>query len=356
MPGASGALLERLDIPLVGHEVKPLLVGPLRRGSRTAPRPRSPSTPRSPPTSSTPSLRSQTIADVVAEQLDLDPAAGRGPAAVRRGPASRRCRRSPSGCRWSAALERGDASTGCSREIELPLIPVLARMEADRGRPRSGRAARPRARVRRRDRAARGRDLRQRRPRVHHRQPEAARRDPVRRAEPAQGPQDQDRLLDRRDRPRGAARRPPGDRSRPRLADLHEAALDVRRGAAEPDRGPTAGCTRLFHQAVAATGRLVLVRPEPPEHPDPDAARPPDPARVRGRLAGHHAGRGRLQPDRAADPRPRVRRRAPRATPSPARPTSTARRPPGCSTRRPRTSPPTSGRWPRWSTSGSPTG
>ena len=55
----------------------------------------------------------------------------------------------------------------------------------------------------------------------------------------------------------------------------------------------------------------VVVRPEPPEHPDPDAARPADPARVRGRRARSHPGRGRLQPDRAAHPRPRLGRRAP---------------------------------------------
>ena len=55
----------------------------------------------------------------------------------------------------------------------------------------------------------------------------------------------------------------------------------------------------------------VVVRPEPPEHPDPDAARPSDPARVRGRRGRPDARRGRLQPDRAADPGPRVGRRAP---------------------------------------------
>ena len=71
--------------------------------------------------------------------------------------------------------------------------------------------------------------------------------------------------------------------------------------------GPDGRLHTLFNQAVAATGRLSLLRPEPPEHPDPDAARPPDPPRVRRGLAGHDARRGRLQPDRAPDPRPRER-------------------------------------------------
>ena len=55
----------------------------------------------------------------------------------------------------------------------------------------------------------------------------------------------------------------------------------------------------------------VLVGPEPPEHPDPDGARPADPPRVRRRGAGRDARRRRLLADRAADPRPRVGRRAP---------------------------------------------
>ena len=38
-----------------------------------------------------------------------------------------------------------------------------------------------------------------------------------------------------------------------------------------------------FHQAVASTGRLLVVGPEPPEHPDPDRARAADPAGVRRR-------------------------------------------------------------------------
>ncbi len=82
-------------------------------------------------------LRSQTIADVVAENLDqiLPPADG----AARDGP--RRSRgalgASPSASRSSGASTRSSLDR-LFREIELPLIPVLARMEA------IGRRARPR--------------------------------------------------------------------------------------------------------------------------------------------------------------------------------------------------------------------
>ena len=84
--------------------------------------------------------------------------------------------------------------------------------------------------------AARAGDLRRRRPRVQPRQPQAARAGPVLRARPAQGQADEDRLLDGRVGARGAPAGPPDDRQAPRVADLHEAALDLRRGAADPDR------------------------------------------------------------------------------------------------------------------------
>ena len=226
----------------------------------------------------------------------LPPAAVAGPrgAVVARGPPVAR------------AVAQG--ATGVDRlfaEIELPLIPILARMEA------AGialdlealRHARPR--VRRRDHPARARDLRRRRPRVHDRQPQAAGRDPVRRDRPAEGPQDEDGVLDRRVRARGAARRPPGHRARSSTGGSSRSSRSTYVEALPTLLGPDGRLHTLFHQAVAATGRLSIVRPEPPEHPDPDAARPPDPPRVRRGLAGHDARRRRLQPDRAPDPRPR---------------------------------------------------
>ncbi len=120
-------LLDRLDIPVVGHEVKPLLV------ARIADDPDAPPTPIAFDTQIAAyvlnaSLRSQTIADVAAEQLDLilppvaelDNAARAGLEAL----ASIAVRDS---------LERRLVADGLDRlyrEIELPLIAVLARMEA----------------------------------------------------------------------------------------------------------------------------------------------------------------------------------------------------------------------------------
>ena len=48
----------------------------------------------------------------------------------------------------------------------------------------------------------------------------------------------------------------PGHRPHPRVADLHEAPLDLRGGAADPARRPDDRLHTTFHQAVAATGRL----------------------------------------------------------------------------------------------------
>ena len=226
------------------------------------------------------SLRSQTIADVVAEQLDLIlPPVAELDGAARAGLEALAAHRRPRAARAPAREEGLDRLYA---EIELPLIAVLARMEATgrRARPRGARP--PRRGVRGRDLAARDRDLRRRRPRVQPRQPQAARAGPVLRAQPAEGQADEDRLLDRRVRARGPAPGPPDDRQAPRVARLHEAALDLRRCAADPDgrRRPPP------HDVPPGRRRdrpAVVVRPEPPEHPDPDAARAADPAGVRRR-------------------------------------------------------------------------
>ena len=202
----------------------------VRRRSGRRRRCRSPSTPRSPRTSSTPrcaARRSPTSWPRTSTRSCRPPPSCRRP----REPGSRRCRRSPCASRWSVASRRS-SSTGCSQEVELPLIPVLARMEAVGVALDLDALA-----VLDREFGAEISRLEQeiylrRRARVQPRQPQAARADPVLRAQPAQGQADEDRLLDRCVRPGGAAAGPPDDRQAPRVAGLHQAALDVRRGAA----------------------------------------------------------------------------------------------------------------------------
>ena len=120
-------LVERLGIPLVGHEVKPVLV------ARFAEDEAAPATPVAFDTQIAAyilnaALRSQTIADVVAEQLDqiLPPAAELPPTA-------RAGLEALSALAVRDPLERRLADERLDRlfrEVELPLIPVLARMES----------------------------------------------------------------------------------------------------------------------------------------------------------------------------------------------------------------------------------
>ena len=121
-------LLERLGTPLVGHEVKPLIVAPVRRRSR---RPRSPEIAFDTQIAAyvlNAALRSQTIPDVVAENLDqILPPATDLPATARAG------LEALSAIAVREPLEKRLAEVGLERlfrDIELPLIPVLARMEA----------------------------------------------------------------------------------------------------------------------------------------------------------------------------------------------------------------------------------
>jgi len=120
-------LLERLGTPLVGHEVKPVLVASLADDPSTAPLPVAFDTQIAAYILNA-ALRSQTIADVVAEHLDqILPSATDLPPTARAGleALSAMAVREPLEKRLTdVALER------LFREVELPLIPVLARMEA----------------------------------------------------------------------------------------------------------------------------------------------------------------------------------------------------------------------------------
>src|SRR5688572_13006481 len=120
-------LLERTGTPLVGHEVKPLIV------ARFADDPASASPEIAFDTQIAAyvlnaALRSQTIPDVVAENLDqILPPATDLPATARAG------LEALSAIAVREPLEKRLAEVGLERlfrDIELPLIPVLARMEA----------------------------------------------------------------------------------------------------------------------------------------------------------------------------------------------------------------------------------
>ncbi|HEX5828218.1 MAG TPA: DNA polymerase I [Candidatus Limnocylindrales bacterium] len=121
-------LLETLDAPLVGHEVKPLLTMRFAEDPDASPRPVAFDTQIAAYLVNA-ALRAQKIADVVAERLDLvlpPAAAGFPPAAVAGLEALSALAVRPS-------LEQQLKVDGAERlfaEIELPLIPILARMEA----------------------------------------------------------------------------------------------------------------------------------------------------------------------------------------------------------------------------------
>ena len=120
-------ILERLGTPVVGHEIKPLLV--LRIGDD----PDAPPTPLAFDTQVAAyvlnaALRSQTIADVAAEQLDLIL-----PPVAELDSAARVGLEALAAIAVREPLERRLVDEGLDRlygELELPLISVLARMEA----------------------------------------------------------------------------------------------------------------------------------------------------------------------------------------------------------------------------------
>ncbi len=127
-PTALRRLVEARNLPLVGHEVKPILV------TRFATDPGAPVTNVEFDTQVAAyilnaALRSQSIADVVAERLDLVL-----PPPKELEPVHRAGLEALSALAVRDSLARSLQEEGLERlfrEIELPLIPVLARMEAD---------------------------------------------------------------------------------------------------------------------------------------------------------------------------------------------------------------------------------
>ena len=300
-------ILERLATPVVGHEIKPLLVLRIGDDPDAAPTPVAFDTQVAAYVLNA-ALRSQTIADVVAEQLDLIL-----PPVAELDSAARVGLEALAAIAVREPLERRLVDEGLDRlygELELPLISVLARMEAT-GVALDLDALRVLA-------AEFGTEISRLETEIYadvgHQfnlgSPKQLEQILFFELNLPEGQADEDRLLHRRLRPGGPAARAPDDRQAARVAHLHQAPLDLRRRPADAD-----GRRRPPPHDLPPGGRrdrpAVVVGSEPPEHPDPDAARAADPACVRGRRPGPDAGRRRLQPDRAAHPRPRVGRRAP---------------------------------------------
>ena len=121
-------LLERLGTPLVGHEVKPLLTARFAEEPDAVPTPVAFDTQIAAYLVNA-ALRAQKIADVVAERLDLvlPPAAAGLPSTAIAG------LEALSALAVRPSLEqalRDEAAERLFAEIELPLVPILARMEA----------------------------------------------------------------------------------------------------------------------------------------------------------------------------------------------------------------------------------
>ena len=120
-------VLERTRTPLVGHEVKPVLVAAFAADPASSPLPIAFDTQIAAYILNA-ALRSQTIADIVAENLDqILPPAAELPATARAG------LEALAAIAVRDPLERRLKEVKLDRlfeEVELPLIPVLARMEA----------------------------------------------------------------------------------------------------------------------------------------------------------------------------------------------------------------------------------
>ena len=253
------------------------------------------------------------------------------------------------------ALEADPALRRILDELELPLEPVLADMEATGVALDRASAGRAGGHLQRGHRPAGGGHLRLRRPRVQPGQPQAARAGPLLRAGPAARQAHQDGLLDGRPGARGAARGAPHDPPAPRLAHLHEAALHLRRGPAaahRPAHRPAA------HDVPAGRGvhRAASRRSTPTSRTSPSArssvvasAAPSWPAARTSSCWPPTTARS------SCASWPTSPATCTCARPSSSAPTSIARRRPACSRRTPRRSRPPSAPWPRWSTSAWPT-
>ncbi len=351
---AALAALEAAGTPAVAHEVKPLLVARFAADASAAPLPVAFDTQIAAYLLNA-SLRSQGIADVVAERLDLV----LPPAAVTLAHGQRAGLEALAALAVRSSLETALGDEGLGRlfaELELPLIPILARMEATGvaidldalgalDQEFAGELARLEAEIY---------------ADVGHQftlgSPKQLEQVLFYELNLPKGRAHQDGLLHRRDRARGAAPGAPRRGQAARLAPLLEAAQHVRRRrcrACSPDDGRL---HTTFHQAVAATGRLSSSDPNLQNIPirtelgrrirrafvagGPDVTLvAADYSQIELRILAHVSGDAApARGVRGGQGHP-PRHRRPRA-------------PQGAGGR----DAPTSARWPRWSTSGSPTG
>ena len=192
------------------------------------------------------------------------------------------------------------------REVELPLVEVLAAMEREGLKLDAERLAEVGAGFGERietlekeihELAERG---------VHDRLAAAGRPRPLRGARADPQAARQDRLLDRRPRPRPDPRRAPDRREDRVLARADQAEEHLPRLAARPDRPRDRPRPHHLQPDDGRHRPPLQHQSQPAEHPDPHRDRPPG-ARLLRRRGGRPPALRRLQPGRAARPRPRRR-------------------------------------------------
>ena len=305
------------------------------------------------------SLHAQPIAPVADDrrpggQRASPPSCRRDPTAAETGAEERSVARRAAGEALTAllvrpALESELAEAGLAnlfREVEMPLLPVLARMELAGRRDRPRGAGRHGDRVRRAARGAGGPDLHRGRPPVQHRLTQAARADPLPRAGAAGHEADAHR-----------ATRPTHRSSRSCATSTRwsGSSWSIARSRSSSRRtstrcrcciGADGRLHTTYQQAVAATGRLSSIDPNLQNIPVRTALGPAHPARLRG-AAGEAAAGRRLLAAGAADPGPRLRRRGPEGGLCRARGHPPRRRGPRPGPGAGRGGPPRSAAWPR---------
>ncbi len=190
------------------------------------------------------------------------------------------------------------------REVELPLVGVLAAMEREGLKLDAERLAEVGAGFGERIDTLEREIYRPGRRGVHDRLAAAGRPHPLREARPDEETPRQDRVLDRRPRPRPDPRRAPDRREDRAVAGAEQAEEHLPRHPAGADRPRDRPRPHHLQPGLDHHRPPLQHQPEPAEHPDPDRDRPAGPRLLR-RRRGIAAALRRLQPGRAPRPRPR---------------------------------------------------